>query len=254
MASVKHSRTSALSSEVSPGNVRFDWIMVLVISWGIGGLFLDGWAHTNVPQLETFFTPWHAVLYSGYLAVATTLVIKTISNLTKAEAGLWASIAIPSLLRRSQNHAPGVSFLEAIPAGYGLSLLGVGIFAVCGVADLTWHLLFGIERGVEALLSPTHVGLALGGGLVATGPLRAAWHRHDGAEAGSWGHLGPAILSLTLTLSLLTFFTEYASPFVNPWPVYPADFLAGNGPAIGITDILLYAVLLMSVVLLALRR
>src|SRR5215467_6911843 len=246
MASRRQPRTSALSSETTPGNVRFDWIMVLVISWGIGGLFLDGWAHTNVPQLETFFTLWHAVLYSGYLAVATTLVIKTISTLTKAEAGQRASAANPSPL--SRNRAPGVNFLEAIPVGYGLSLLGVGIFAVSGVADLAWHLLFGIERSVEALLSPTHLGLALGGGLVATGPLRAAWHRRDGAEAGSWGHLGPAILSLTLTLSLLTFFTEYASPFVNPWPVYPVDFLAGNGPAIGITDILLYTALLMSFV------
>src|SRR5215467_14227459 len=115
MASRRQPRTSALSSETFPGNVRFDWIMVLVISWGIGGLFLDGWAHTNVPQLETFFTPWHAVLYSGYLAVATILVIKTISNLTKAEARQRASAANSFPERQSRNHAPGVSFLEAIP-------------------------------------------------------------------------------------------------------------------------------------------
>jgi hypothetical protein len=87
-----------------------------------------------------------------------------------------------------------------------------------------------------------------------TGPLRAAWHRRDGADAGSWRQLGPAIISLITTLSLLTFFTEYASPFINPWPVYPASFLAGYGPAIGITDILLQTGLLMSFVLLALRR
>lgn len=254
MATIRQPRTSAPSSEAPPGNVRFDWIMVLVTIWGIGGLFLDGWAHSNVPQLETFFTPWHAVLYSGYLAVAATLVIKTISNLKKASSGERASGATSSLVTRSRNRARGVSFLEAIPAGYELSLLGVGLFAVSGLADLTWHLLFGIERSVDALLSPTHLGLALGGGLVATGPLRAAWRRRDGAEAGSWRHLGPAILSLIMTLSLLTFFTEFASPFVNPWPVYPADFLAGNGPAIGITDILLHTGLLMSFVLLALRR
>jgi hypothetical protein len=254
MATMRQPRTFAPSHEASSGNVRFDWIMVLVTIWGIGGLFLDGWAHSNVPQLETFFTPWHAVLYSGYLAVAATLVIKTISNLKKASSGERAGGATSSLMTLSRNHARGVSFLEAIPAGYGLSLLGVGLFAVSGVADLTWHLLFGIERSVDALLSPTHLGLALGGGLVATGPLRAAWRRRDRAEAGSWRHLGPAILSLIMTLSLLTFFTEYASPFVNPWPVYPADFLAGNGPAIGITDILLYTGLLMSFVLLALRR
>jgi hypothetical protein len=254
MATMRQPPTFATLQEAPPSSVRFDWIMVLLTIWGIAGLFLDGWAHTNLPQLETFFTPWHAVLYSGYLAVAATLVSKTISNRKKAASGKRASGALPSVGARIRNNVAGAGFLEAVPAGYGLSLLGVGIFAVSGVADLTWHLLFGIERSVEALLSPTHLGLALGGGLVATGPQRAAWRRGDGADAGTWRHLGPAILSLIMTLSLLTFFTEYASPFVNPWPVYPPDFLAGYGPAIGITDILLHTGLLMSFVLLALRR
>ena len=41
----------------------------------LGGATLDGWAHTHVPErLETFFTPWHAVLYSGFLASAAALV------------------------------------------------------------------------------------------------------------------------------------------------------------------------------------
>ena len=254
MATMRQPLTGAPSQESPPSSVRFDWIMVLVTIWGIGGLFLDGWAHSNLPQLETFFTPWHAVLYSGYLAVTATLVIKTISNRKLAASADSASGATPSLVTLSRNHARGSRWLEAVPAGYGLSLLGVGLFAVSGVADLSWHLLFGIERSVDALLSPTHLGLALGGGLAATGPLRAAWHRRDGADAGSWRQLGPAIISLITTLSLLTFFTEYASPFVNPWPIYPASFLAGFGPAIGITDILLHTGLLMSFILLALRR
>src|SRR5260370_41898454 len=137
--------------------------------------------------------------------------MKTISNL-KLAAGERESGATSSLMTRSRNRARGVSFLEAIPAGYGLSLLGAGVFAVSGLADLAWHLLFGLERSVEALLSPTHIGLALGGGLVATGPLRAAWRRRDGPEGGSWRPLGPAIFSLIMILSLLKFFTENASP------------------------------------------
>ena len=32
--------------------------------WAVTGLFLDGWSH-NHHRPETFFTPWHAVLYSG---------------------------------------------------------------------------------------------------------------------------------------------------------------------------------------------
>ena len=27
-------------------------------------LFVDGWAHNNLDQIETFFTPWHALFYS----------------------------------------------------------------------------------------------------------------------------------------------------------------------------------------------
>jgi hypothetical protein len=31
----------------------------------VAGVFTDGWAHLNRPGLESFFTPWHAMLYSG---------------------------------------------------------------------------------------------------------------------------------------------------------------------------------------------
>ena len=33
--------------------------------WMVVGLYLDGWSHqANKP--ESFFTPWHALLYSGF--------------------------------------------------------------------------------------------------------------------------------------------------------------------------------------------
>src|ERR1700719_1402557 len=134
MATMRQPLTRALSHEAPPSSVLFDWIMVLATIWGIGGLFLDGWAHAHLPQLETFFTPWHAVLYSGYLAMAATLVIKTISNRKLAASGERTSGAIPSPLTLSRNSARGFHWLEAVPAGYGLSLLGVSIFAVSGVA------------------------------------------------------------------------------------------------------------------------
>ncbi len=47
-----------------------DWIFMLSSCWLIGGLYLDGWAHLHFPELETFFTPWHGVLYSGFLVNA----------------------------------------------------------------------------------------------------------------------------------------------------------------------------------------
>jgi hypothetical protein len=83
-----------------------------------------------------FFTPWHAVLYSGFVAVAGWLV-----------AMVWR--------RRGR----GRPIWTWAPAGYGLGLLAVGVFAVGGVCDLLWHLAFGIEQGIEAELSPTHLVL-----------------------------------------------------------------------------------------------
>jgi len=233
-------KTRAVSS------LRFDWIMVVVSVWWLGGLFIDGWAHSNIPQLETFFTPWHAVLYSGYLAVAITLIVKILQNLRQSAVSTGGTA--PSLVMLVRNNLPGNRWTQAIPTGYELSLLGVAIFGVSGIGDLTWHIIFGIERSTEALLSPTHLGLALGIGLALSGPLRAAWRRSGGTP--SWGQLGPAILSLTFTFSLLTFFTVYASPLITPWPIIDTS----NSPNRGITDILLITALTMGCVLLALRR
>ncbi len=233
-------KTRAVSS------LRFDWIMVIVSVWWLGGLFIDGWAHSNIPQLETFFTPWHAVFYSGYLAVFITLIVKILQNLRQSAVSTGGTA--PSLVMLVRNNLPGNRWTQAIPTGYELSLLGVAIFGVSGIGDLTWHIIFGIERSTEALLSPTHLGLALGIGLALSGPLRAAWRRSGGTT--SWRQLGPAILSLTFTFSLLTFFTVYASPLITPWPIIDTS----NSPNRGITDILLITALTMGCVLLALRR
>jgi Tol biopolymer transport system component len=176
------------------GGLRFDWIVIILSAWLLGGIYLDGWAHHHIPQLETFFTPWHAVLYSGFLAVAIFLVFILI-----------------------RNRAKGYPWLQAMPPGYELSLFGVAVFAVGGVLDMIWHILFGIEVSTEALLSPTHLMLALGILLIISGPLRAAWLRLPKNTTHSWRKLFPMVLSIAFILSILTFMTQYAHPFVNAW-------------------------------------
>src|SRR5918997_4141998 len=43
----------------------------LLGAWMTFGTHLDGWGHTHVISTqETFFTPWHGILYSGWLALA----------------------------------------------------------------------------------------------------------------------------------------------------------------------------------------
>ena len=151
-------------------SLRFDWIMVVVSIWWLGGLFIDGWAHSNIPQLETFFTPWHAVFYSGYLVVAFTLLVQILLNLR--QSAISAGDSKTSLVTLVRKSLPGNRWLDAIPIGYELSVLGLVIFGISGIGDLTWHLILGIERSTEALLSPTHLGLALGIGLALSGERR----------------------------------------------------------------------------------
>ena len=180
-------------SGLPKGGLRFDWIAALLSALFAGGLFLDGWAHNHGKVDESFFTPWHAILYSGFALYGIFLL------------GAWI-----------RNYRAGYDLRHALPYGYGLSLIGAAIFAVGGVLDLIWHTLFGIEVDVEALLSPTHLLLATGLFLMITGPLRAIWQRHDARDL-AWVTGGPALLVLTLLLAVLMFFTQFAHPFVSPW-------------------------------------
>lgn len=224
--------------------------MVVLCAWFQAGLYLDGWAHLHVPTLETFFSSWHVVLYSGFVALSALTVGRPI-----------------------RDRAKGVDWSRTVPAGYGLSLLGVAVFCAAGVGDMLWHALFGIETDVEALLSPTHLALALGGALICAGPMRSAWRRSE-FSTQSWVARLPMVLSLTFVLSSLAFFTQYAHPIARPWaalgnrptvasfPVKAADPAFNSeglstvqmNHAMGIASLLLQTGLLMGIVLLAIGR
>jgi hypothetical protein len=175
-----------------------DLVTAAAGTWLILALFADGWAHFNVPELEGFFTPWHGALYSGFAATA----------LWVAVLGLRRGVTVPQGLRHPL-HA-----LRSLPVGYPLAGLGVIVFAFGAVADLIWHETLGVEVGIDALLSPSHLTLFLGGTLLLTAPLRGAWTAPDGA-AGLAGRL-PELLSLALTTSLTGFFLLYSSAFLRP--------------------------------------
>jgi hypothetical protein len=158
--------------------------------WLVAGISIDGWAHNTIrPLIDTFFTPWHAILYSGYLATAAVLVVTV-----------------------ARNRTPELTWRSALPEGYDLALVGAVVFGVAGLLDMVWHMVFGIEVDTGTLLSPTHLGLALGGALIITGPMRAAWFR-TGDE--SWSRHLTAVVSLAGLVTLLTFMTQYANPFAG---------------------------------------
>jgi hypothetical protein len=94
-------------------------------------------------------------------------------------------------------------------------MIGIAVFGAGGVGDLIWHTLFGIERGVEALLSPTHLVLFAGLVLILASPFQAAWSASADApaDAPSFRAFLPALLSLTLLTGLCLFFLMYLTPF-----------------------------------------
>jgi hypothetical protein len=203
---------------------RVDGAMLALSCWVIGGAMLDAWAHANQPALETFFTPWHAVLYSGFGVMALFL------------GGLALN-----------NHRAGYPWARAVPAAYRLALLGVACLLVGGPGDLLWHLALGIERGMEAALSPTHLLLAAGIVLLISTPLRVAWGQATGRAAG-WAALFPALLSAGLALGLISLLTEYGNPLVTPWATLRTA--GSTGEALGIVSVLLQTVLLVGSLLL----
>jgi hypothetical protein len=218
-----------------PATGRFDWLMVGASIWLVAGLYLDGWAHHHLESsLETFFTPWHAVFYSGFLAIA--------------------GVLLAPILRRN---AGGLPWYRRVPPGYAAAALGLPLFLAGGIGDGIWHTLFGVEVDVEALLSPTHLLLALGMGMLVSGPYRAARLRPSHPTRRRWGAALPRLISLALTLSLATFFTQFVHPLTEPWTImpglkYPQVPLAVR-QELGAASILVSAALLMGSLLLLLR-
>ena len=169
-------------------SVAFDWAMGSLSALLMAGIIQDGWAHNHGKVDESFLTPWHAILYSTMALNGLVLLCVGLLNLRR-----------------------GYSFRDAIPFGYWLSAVGVIVFLAGGVLDLAWHDVFGVEADLNALVSPTHLMLAMGAALVFSGPIRSVAHQY-GTSAGGWAKVGPAVLAVTAMMTLLGFFTQYVQP------------------------------------------
>ncbi len=109
---------------------KYRYLMICAMVWMFTGAWVDASAHTYIIEdIETFFTPWHALLYSGYgFVVISAVYVKNKMKDYKFDVGV----------------------------------LGATIFAVGGGSDAIWHTLLGIETGVEPLITPSHLMLFLG--------------------------------------------------------------------------------------------
>lgn len=195
-SSVKTSPGAPLTRRLEgypPSTRRFDWTMSILGVILVAGLYQDGWAHNHGRVDNTFFTPWHAILYGGIGVNGLVLAVNQYRHVLQ-----------------------GYTWPRALPRGYLLSLVGVALFFAGGAVDFLWHSVVGFEVNIEALLSPPHFMLAAAGVLIITGPLRSlvlnAKLGHKTRHQG-WRALFPLIISLLNVLSLLTFFTQYSNVF-----------------------------------------
>lgn len=156
-------------------NSRLDFLVSLCALWSACGFLLDTWAHGHEP-VETFFTPYHGVAYSGIFAGAAVIAVYAMRG--------------------------------GIPRTYRVPLLGIPLFILSGVGDLAWHTLLGIEQGVDAVLSPTHLGLGVGILLISSAPIVSAL-RNRAQLRTLWDQL-PLVFALAAWIELLHFGTAYA--------------------------------------------
>jgi len=179
-----------IKSSYPSASPKFEWLYALTSFWLILGVHIDGWSHNNTPNIESFFTPSHFVLYTGMFAVT----------------GLMLYYAY-------QNHKNGYDLLKSLPDGYIGVLIGSLVFFMGGIGDGLWHTILGIEVSVEALYSPTHLMLAIGGAMMLSGAFRQAWKLPEEFTSRKFRDQLPTIMSIGFFLSIITFFFQYAVPF-----------------------------------------
>ncbi len=225
-----------------PSSAAYDRLMALLAAWFIVGLFADGWSHYHDVR-ESFFTPYHGVLYAGFFA-----------NLL--------AVALPM----ARNMRAGHAWRDAVPPGYWLTAVGVGIFAIGVIPDFTWHRVFGIEEGIDVLISPTHLSMGVGLALILLGPARSALARSQ--LPATLDEQWPMLVSLGLFLAEIEFTLQFAfdaGVTTSNAPLTPSGGSAANlgffllpftyyKEALGITIVVIHAALLAGFALFMVRN
>jgi hypothetical protein len=176
---------------------REDLITMALSAWPILALMFDGRNHNNEVGQESFFSLAHVILYGGMTLTA-----------------LWVGVVVTRYqLAAGTDWRKLLPDLKAIPVGYGVAIIGFIILGIGGPADFIWHAVYGFEVGVDAIYSPPHLALFLGGLLLSSTGIRAMWAKRD--IAPGLGRFLPVILSAGLFIAMAHFVTMYLSPFMH---------------------------------------
>jgi hypothetical protein len=219
------------------------WRLIGAAALLVVGVFSDGYAHSNfVDELESFITPWHGLIFAGFLACLGVITVAVRARL-----------------------ADGRRLVHAVPTGWNPAAVGIALFALGFIGDGVWHTIYGIEADLEALLSPTHLMMLAGGLGVMSGPLLANWQSEAVGRQASFVELGPVIAAMTLIMATVSFFLIWTWPVNNGHPLesfneFAADngdvesVLHGLGRVSGVAAYLVFAVILVAPILLFGRR
>lgn len=211
---------------------REDLVTTALAACMTGGLLTDAWAHTNIlTSIESFFTPWHGLLYTAFAALAAWTFWLALRR--RASTPRW--------------------WRDGWPIGYAAGALGAVGFAVGGLLDMVWHTIFGIEVSLDIAFSPSHLLLSFSAMLLLTSPVRAWWSTGEGGPRAVAGVLSLA-LGTVFGSVLLTSFSAFAS--TAPTRVY--DHIQGStshlDTALGMSSYLITTLVLAVPLLLVLRR
>ena len=210
-------------------SARYDYgAAIFALLFSFGG-YVDGWAHNRFEDIESFFKPWHAVLYGGFALAALYLVVPAIRNMRA-----------------------GKDWQHSLPRGYAPSLVGVAIFFVAGFCDMIWHIVFGIEANIDAFMSPPHIALFASSLLITTGPVRALVARNAFDHAG-WVENGAFVITM---LAITMTFGFVLQPWLANGTSDAASALAPQDPAstfvlhrVGVAAIIIQSALVAGVML-----
>lgn len=206
----------------------FDRAVVILSMLFAAAAYFDAWTYVNTTSGRSLLEPWQDfALHVAWLLLTAFLVTVMLLNI------------------RGGKPVP-----RALPAGYGWSMVGCVGFPAMVLLDRWTQLALGNEYGLSALFSPPRVGEIVFGGLMVTGPLRAAWHRQE-QRAGLL-----TVIAAALLLSTITFATQFAHPFRDPRAggLPPAGVFPWVTEDLGAASLLLQGVILTATFLLLQRR
>jgi hypothetical protein len=202
----------------------FRWTVALLSAGLVLGAYVDAWSRLVTASP---LGPWHDVFVDA----------------------AWLGVTAFMAAALGRDLAAGVAWRAALPPGYHLALAGGLVFGLGALADVYYQLAFGVATGLEALLAPPHLVELAGGGLLVAAPLSQALK--DRPERAGW----PVVVSAALTLSALTFFTQFVHPLVDLWAsrTWSVQVLPWVAQDLGVAAILVQVSLLMGVMLLLIR-